>query len=84
MTRDDYATLVLTRDEALNAIVNTALAEAAERNARDEALLRAFEAGSATVEAFAEMYGLDTSFAAASLERARTKKAVIASGVANI
>jgi len=78
MSRDDYATLVLTRDEALNAIVNTALAEAAERNARDEALLRAFESGSATVEAFAEMYGLDTPFATASLERARAKKAIAA------
>jgi ProP effector len=76
MTRDSYAALVLTRDEALNSIVDSALAEAAERGARDEALLRAFEAGTATLEEFADMYGLGTAFAQASLARARAKKAI--------
>lgn len=78
MTRDSYAALVLTKDEALNTITNAALADASERSARDEALLRAFESGSHTVEAFAEMYGLDIPFATASLERARAKKTAAA------
>jgi ProP effector len=44
----------------------------AERRAKDEALLRAFEAsGGASVEQFAQMYGLDPRAAAKSLERAR-------------
>ncbi|MBP8019592.1 MAG: prop effector [Hylemonella sp.] len=79
MTQDSYAALVLTRDDALNGIVNAALAEAAERGARDEALLRAFDAGTATEEAFAEMYGLSPAFAQASLARARAKKAATSS-----
>ena len=67
--------MVRGRDEAANALLDEALAVAAERRARDEALLRAFEAGGGTsVEAFAEMYGLDPRAAAASLQRARRKK----------
>jgi ProP effector len=75
LAREDYATLVRGRDEAANALLDEALAVAAERRAKDEALLRAFEAsGGATVEAFAEMYGLDAREAARSLERARRLK----------
>lgn len=79
LTRDSYATLVQTKDEALNTIAQAALAEATERSARDEALLRAFEAGNQSVETFADMYGLDVPFASASLERARAKKAALTS-----
>ncbi len=75
LASEDYAQLVRGRDEAANALLDEALAVAAERRARDEALLRAFEAGGGTsVEAFAEMYGLDPRAAAASLQRARRKK----------
>ena len=45
--------------------------EAAERSARDEALLRAFDASGRSVEDFADMYGLEPRAAARSLERAR-------------
>jgi hypothetical protein len=47
------------------------MAIVAERSARDEALLRAFESSGADVAAFAGMYGLDPKAAARSLERAR-------------
>ena len=75
LTREDYATLVRGRDEAANTLLDEALASAAERRAKDEALLRAFEAsGGTSLEAFAEMYGLDPREATRSLERARRLK----------
>jgi len=72
LSREDYAHLVRGRDEAANALLEEALAIAAERRAKDEALLRAFEGGGGvSVEAFAEMYGLEPRAAAKALERAR-------------
>lgn len=71
LSRADYAQLVRSRDEAANALLDEALAQAATRSAKDEALLRAFEASGQPVEAFAGMYGLDPRAAALSLERAR-------------
>jgi sRNA-binding protein len=70
LPRADYAELVRGRDEAANTLLDEALAQAAERGARDEALLRAFEASGQPVEAFAEMYGMDPRAAARALERA--------------
>jgi ProP effector len=76
LSREDYEALVRGRDEAANAVLDEALAIAAERRAKDEALLRAFEAsGGGNVEQFAEMYGLDPRSAGKSLERARRMKA---------
>lgn len=75
LAREDYAQLVRGRDEAANVLLDEALAIAAERRAKDEALLRAFEgSGGASVQAFAEMYGLDPRAAEKSLERARRIK----------
>jgi len=75
LSGEDYAQLVRGRDESANALLDEALALAAERRAKDEALLRAFEAGGGTsVDAFAAMYGLDPRAAAASLQRARRRK----------
>jgi sRNA-binding protein len=71
LPRAEYAELVRTRDQPANALLDEALAEAAARSAKDEALLRAFEASGQTVETFAGMYGLDPRAAARSLERAR-------------
>jgi ProP effector len=71
--REAYATLVMGRDETVNAITTEALAEAASRAARDEALLRAFESSGQTVEAFADMYGMPAQEARRTLERARTR-----------
>jgi Activator of osmoprotectant transporter ProP len=44
LTREAYIERVRSRDEAANALLEEALAEWAARNAKDEALLRAFEA----------------------------------------
>jgi sRNA-binding protein len=72
LARGDYAELVRSqRDEAANAVLDEALAEAAARSAKDEALLRAFEASGKTVEAFADMYGMEPAAASRMLERAR-------------
>ena len=75
LSREDYAALVHGRDEAANALLDEALAIAAERSAKEEALLRAFEASGRSVEAFADMYGLNSGEAARSLERARRRRA---------
>jgi ProP effector len=71
LPRTEYAELVRTRDESANALLDEAVAEAAARSAKDEALLRAFEACGQTVENFAGMYGMDPRAAARALERAR-------------
>ena len=75
LSREAYAELVRSRDEDANAALDEALAEAAARSAKDEALLRAFEAsGQKTVQAFADMYGIDPRAATLSLNRARRSK----------
>jgi ProP effector len=71
LSRADYVELVRSRDEAANAVLDEAMADAAARSAKDEALLRAFEGSNQTVEAFADMYGLDPRDAQRSLDRAR-------------
>ena len=71
--REAYATLVMGRDETVNAITAEALAEAASRAARDEALLRAFEGSGQTVEAFADMYGMPPNDARRTVDRARLR-----------
>lgn len=86
LTREAYVERVRSRDEAANALLEEALAEWAARNAKDEALLRAFEASAAdpgSAEAhtpqtqrwaeaqFAAMYGLEPRRVAQALARAR-------------
>lgn len=71
-----YAALVRNRDDAHNQLLDEVLSEARAGAARDEALLRAFDAGSHSVEAFADMYGMDGRTAALALERARRARAV--------
>jgi sRNA-binding protein len=71
LPRTGYDALVRGRDEAANVLLDEALAEAQARSAKDEALLRAFEASGKPVEAFAEMYGMDARAAAQMLARAR-------------
>ena len=79
LTREAYTELVQSRDEAANAILEEAFAEWAARNAKDEALLRAFEASGSTLEQFADMYGMDPRSTGQQLERAR-KLAAAAQG----
>lgn len=71
LDREAYTERVRSRDEAANAILEEAMQEAASRAARAEALLRAFEASGQTLEAFADMYGMEPRQAGALLERAR-------------
>lgn len=75
LTREEYAERVRTRDESANALLDEAFAELAERQARAEALLRAFEASGQSVEAFADMYGMDPRTVARTLHSARQRKA---------
>ena len=70
LTREVYTQLVQTKDEAANANLEQAMAEAAEWDAKDEATRRAFESSGLEVEAFAEMYGLYPKAVADALSRA--------------
>lgn len=79
LTREAYTELVAGRDDAANAILEEAFAEWAARNAKAEALLRAFEASGSTLEQFADMYGMDPRSTGQQLERAR-KLAAAAQG----
>jgi sRNA-binding protein len=74
LPRDEYAERVHGRDEEVNQLTQDALAVAATREARDEALLRAFDASGKTVEAFADMYGMHVLEANRTLERARARQ----------
>ncbi|SDM07877.1 ProQ/FINO family protein [Oryzisolibacter propanilivorax] len=75
LTREAYDLLVRGRDERANALLDEAFAEVAERDARAEALLRAFEASGATPEHFADMYGMDRRQVTQQLARARRLRA---------
>lgn len=78
LSKEAYAMLVRSRDEAANAVLDEALAEISARAAKDEALLRAFEASGQTIEAFADMYGMAPRMAADALERARRAQSTVA------
>ncbi len=70
LPREDYTSRMLSKDEAANATLEAAMADAAERDAKDEATRRAFSASGQTVEAFADMYGLQVRAVADALARA--------------
>jgi ProP effector len=59
LTPQAYSELVRSRDEAANAVLDEAMAEASAQAAKTEALLKAFQASGKTVEVFADMYGMD-------------------------
>ena len=75
LTREEYAERMHSRDEAANAVLAEALAELAALQAREEALLRAYEASGKTVAEFADMYGMDPRTAERSLHNARQRAA---------
>ncbi|MFI8618582.1 ProQ/FINO family protein [Acidovorax sp. NPDC077693] len=83
MSRETYTELVRGRDDAANAILEEAFAEWSARNAKDEALLRAFEASGQTLEAFADMYGMVARTVGQQLERARRLNAARAQQAAD-
>ncbi len=55
----EYAAQMRTQDEVGNAILDEAVAYLAAKAAKREALARAFQASGLSIEAFAEMYGMD-------------------------
>lgn len=81
LSREEYAERVRTRDDAANALLDEALAELAEKMAREEALVRTFEASGKTVEEFADMYGMDPRSVARTLHSARTRAAAAAAAL---
>lgn len=74
LTREAYDALVRGRDEKANALLDEAFAEVAERDAKAEALARAFEASGATPEQFADMYGMDRRSVTQALARVRRQQ----------
>ncbi|MES2185468.1 MAG: ProQ/FINO family protein [Pseudomonadota bacterium] len=76
LERTAYAERMRNRDEVAGVMLDEALAEAAGHAARDEALLRAFEASGGTVETFADTYGLDPRVAGRTLDHARRRRAI--------
>jgi len=78
---DTYTALVHSRDETANQLLAQALSEVRASAAKDEALLRAFESGVQSIEAFADMYGMEQRSAGQALERARRARAASASAV---
>jgi ProP effector len=77
LSRDAYLEVVQVRDEATQALLDAALAEVAEQDAKAEAVQRAFAAsGAASVEAFADMYGMNPHAVQRQLARAKQLQAV--------
>lgn len=69
--RQDYLALVHSNDELARTLLNEAFAQLDEALARQEALCRAFEASRQSLEAFAEMYGIQPKDVAQALEQRR-------------
>lgn len=69
LSRQDYQARVQTNDEAATALLEEALAEYDQKQARQDALLKTFEASGKTVNEFADMYGLDKRDVMRALER---------------
>ena len=59
LARDAYMERMPTPDPVAAGVLEEAFAEIGERAAKNEALRRAYAASGQTVEAFAEMYGMD-------------------------
>jgi len=78
LSREDYALRVRSRDEAANALLEEALAEAAARAAKVEALLRAYESSGQSVQVFADMYGMNLRDAQRSLTQAARRREMTA------
>lgn len=69
LSRQDYQARVQTNDEAATALLEEALAEHDQKQARQDALLKTFEASGKTIDEFADIYGLDKRDVKRALER---------------
>jgi sRNA-binding protein len=72
LTRQDYIAKVQTTDEAATALLEEALAEHAEKLARQQALMALFDSSGKSPEEFADMYGMDRREVARALARRQT------------
>lgn len=72
--QEAYAALVQGRDEAMNQLTREALEQAVQQQARESALLRAFETSGQELDAFAAGYGLPPGEARRMLDRARARR----------
>lgn len=75
LTRQDYLARLPTNDAHANTLLEEAFAELDEKTARQEALLRAFEASGKTPEEFADMYGMDKRDVVRAVEHKRRSQA---------
>ncbi|MBQ0131402.1 MAG: Fertility inhibition FinO [Comamonas sp.] len=72
LSRDAYLQVVQVRDEATQALLDQALIGVAEQDAKAEAVQRAFAgSGAESVEAFADMYGMNPQAVQRQLHRAK-------------
>ena len=69
LTHQLYLARVQTKDEAINALLNEALAEHEQKMAKQEATLRAFDGSGKTPEEFADMYGMNPRDVVGALKR---------------
>ena len=69
LSREDYLARVNAKDDESLALLDEAFAEIGARNAKREALRRAYEASGKSVEEFAEMYGLSAKDVRAAVSR---------------
>ena len=74
LSRDAYLELVSGKDDEVNQITTDAVEAAASGIARDEALLRTFEASGKKLNDFADMYGLHVLEANRTLDRAKARR----------
>ena len=69
LTHQLYLARVQTKDAAINALLNEALAEHEQKMAKQEATLRAFDGSGKTPEEFADMYGMNPRDVVGALKR---------------
>ncbi len=69
LSREDYILRVNPKDEQSALLLDEAFAEVAEQAAKGEALRRAYEASGKSIEAFAEMYGMEPKAVKAALAK---------------
>lgn len=71
LSRQDYVARVQTSEAEATALLEEALAEHDGKVAKQDALVRAFKSSGETVEAFADMYGMNVREVKATLETSR-------------
>lgn len=78
LTSLEYLSKVQTKDDEATALLEEALAELDQKLAKQEALVRAFEASGKSLAEFADMYGMNQRDVSAALARKRSQPAAAA------